>query len=131
MTSHKPSRYLGTAGGNPSDQEARIASRLGGKRVAGSGSSMYSKGDVRDVEACCEEDSSEKIEFLFECKQTAHASLSIKWEWLRKITDEAGAVQKEPALAIEIKGGPNDPCCDRDWVLVPVRIFERLCKKKQ
>jgi len=103
-----------------------VARRLGGKKVGGSGSSDYSKGDVRDVEAVCGGDS---IEFLVECKQTIHASLSVKWEWLRKIMKEANEVQKEPALAIEIQGGVNDPMCDRQWIAVPLRVFERLTKK--
>jgi len=61
------------------------------------------------------------------CKQTIHASLSVKWAWLTKITREASALQKEPALAIEIQGGKSDPLCDRDWVLITARTFERLC----
>jgi hypothetical protein len=89
---------------------------------------MYSKGDVRDVETCSDDELS-GVEFLVECKKTIHASLSIKWEWLRKITREANAVQKEPALSIEIQGGQIDHLCDRDWVAIPVRVFERLTKK--
>jgi len=125
---HRPSKYVQTTGGDPTSQEDRIAKRLGGKRVKGSGASMYSKADVRDVSACVDED--ETIEFLVEAKQTVHASLSVKWEWLRKITREANAVQKEPAVTIEIKGGENDPLCDRDWVMVPVRVFERLVRNE-
>jgi Holliday junction resolvase len=124
MTKRRPSRFLPTEGGTPDDQERRIAKRFGGKKVAGSGSSDYSKGDVRDVTA----GSGDEIEFLVECKQTLHASLSVKWAWLTKITREASAVQKEPALAIEIQGGKNDPLCDRDWVLISARSFERLTK---
>jgi len=128
MTRHRPSKYLPKNDGSPDDQERRVARRLGGKKVAGSGSSMYSKGDVRDVSAISEADSADSVEFLIECKQTIHASLSVKWSWLTKITREANAVQKEPALAIEIQGGKNDPMCDRDWVLLPARTFERLTK---
>jgi len=126
MARHKPNRFLPKDDGTPDDQEARVARRLGGKKVAGSGSSVFSKGDVRGVEAVCEEDS---IGFLIECKKTIHASLPIKWEWLRKITREANAVQKEPALAIEIQGGYNDPMCDRNWIAIPLRVFERLTNK--
>jgi len=125
MKKHRPSRFLPKEGGTPDDQESRIAGRFGGKKVAGSGSSDFSKGDVRDVCAGGEEG----IEFLVECKQTIHASLSVKWAWLTKITREASALQKEPALAIEIQGGKSDPLCDRDWVMVPARVFERLTRE--
>lgn len=119
MAMFKPKRYLGDSDTSPTAQEKRIASKLGGKRVGGSGSSMYSKADVRDVTAGC-------IDFLFECKQTIHASLSIKWSWLQKITEEANAAQCEPAVSIEIKGGSRDSLTDRDWVLIPARIFKKL-----
>lgn len=115
----RPKRYLGDADTSPSAQEHRVASRTGGKRVRGSGASDYSKGDVRDVEAA-------GFEFLIESKQTIHASISIKWEWLKKITDEAQAAQCEPGLSIEIKGGKDDPRVDRDWICVPVRVFEKM-----
>ncbi len=111
----------------PTMQEDRIAGRLGGKRVRGSGSSMYSKADVRDVSLAGVEDD---VEFLVECKQTKYASISVTWKWLLKISAEANAVQKEPALAIEIKGGERDPNCDRDWVMVPARVLEKLVGKK-
>lgn len=120
-------RGIGLGESTPTAQEDRVADRLGGKRVRGSGSSMYSKADVRDVsldgEGCA-------VEFLVECKQTIHASLSVKWEWLTKITAEADAVQKEPALAIEIKGGVEDPRCDRDWIAIPARVLEQMVGKK-
>ena len=125
MARHRPSRYTQPTDGTPDDQENRVAQKLGGKRVAGSGSSMYSKGDVRDVDAEC---AGEAIEFLVECKKTEKASLSVKWDWLRKIAAEANAQQKEPALAIEIQGGKGDPLCDRNWIAVPLRVFERLTR---
>lgn len=115
----RPKRYIEQASETPKNQEDRIANRLGGKRVRGSGASMYSKGDVRDV-------SLSGNDFLVECKQTDKASISIKWDWLRKISKEAMAVGKNPALTIEIKGGKFDPNTDRDWVLLPVRIIEQI-----
>lgn len=119
MRTIRPKRYLGPADDSPRAQEDRIASRTGGKRVKGSGASDYSKGDVRGAEAA-------GIEFLIETKQTKHASISVKWTWLKKITDEAQAQQCEPALSIEIKGGEDDPRVDRDWIMVPVRVWEKM-----
>lgn len=60
------------------------------------------------------------------CKRTVHASLSVKKAWLDKIAAEAAAAGKEPALAIEIAGGPNDAHGERDWIAVPARVFRRL-----
>jgi hypothetical protein len=100
----------------PTDQEQRVARQVGGHRQRGSGASMYAKGDV-----CAD-----RSGFLFECKRTVHASLSIKRAWLNKIAAEAAAQGKEPALAIEIAGGPSDAHGEVDWIAVPARVFRRL-----
>jgi len=106
---------------DPTEQEDRVAARTGGKRVRGSGASMYSKGDVRDVGAG-------DVTFMVECKQTIHKSISIQWKWLKKITNEAMAQQCEPAVSIEIKGGTEDGLTDRDWVMIPLRVFEKMSR---
>ncbi|MDD5511444.1 MAG: hypothetical protein PHI12_11650 [Dehalococcoidales bacterium] len=116
---HNPERYSDGTGRPPREQEDRIAGRLGGVRVRGSGASQYSKGDVRNV-------SVDDLKFLVECKQTQKASISIKWSWLKKIMAEADAKQCEPAVAIEIQGGEDDPRTDRDWILVPARVWEKM-----
>lgn len=118
MPRFQPKAYR-DASATPTEQERRVARRTGGKRVRGSGASMYSKGDVRDV-------SGGDVTFLVECKQTIHASISVQWRWLQKITEEALAQQSEPALSIEIKGGKDDAVTDRDWVLIPLRTFNLL-----
>ena len=114
-----PNRFTGGSDTSPTAQENRVASRLGGKRVGGSGASMYSKGDVRDVP-------SRSGTFLIECKQTEKKSIAVKWEWLKKISNEALAKECDPALTIEIKGGEDDPIVDRDWIMIPMRVFERM-----
>jgi hypothetical protein len=63
---------------------------------------------------------------LIEAKQTKKASISIKWDWLKKISREAEDNNCEPALAIEIKGGEFDSTTDRDWVMIPARVFEEF-----
>lgn len=118
MGKFEPKRYVGTSGGDPTEQENRLAKRFGGKRVGGSGANYHSKGDVRDVLV------GEK-EFLVEAKQTGKASISIKWSWLKKISREAEDNGCEPALAIEIQGGESDTT-DRDWVMIPARVFEEF-----
>jgi hypothetical protein len=120
MSRVRPRRYVDSGYDGSSAQESRIASRLGGKRVKGSGASMFSKGDVRGVMG------PDGIEFLVEAKTTSKASISITWKWLRKITSEAQAQQCYPALSIEIGGGDRDPMVDRDWVCIPADVFGKL-----
>lgn len=127
MTKKRPSRYSQHDNGTPREHENRVADRLGGKRVRGSGASVYSKGDVRDVELVAEQES---VEFLTECKTTEKGSISVKWDWLTKITKEAVEVGKEPALAIAIRGGRECFLTDKDWVMVPARVLERLVSEK-
>lgn len=106
---------------SPREQEESVARHLNGKRQAGSGSSIYAKGDV--IQRTTNAHDLDK--FLIECKQTVHASLSVKGEWLSKITREAMAAGKEPALAIEIKGH-DDPTTEAHWVAVPMSVFRRI-----
>jgi hypothetical protein len=119
MGKYEPRRYIGSSGGSPTEQENRLAKRFGGKRVGGSGANYHSKGDVRDVYV-------RDKEFLIEAKQTKKASISVKWDWLKKISREAEDNNCEPALAIEIKGGEFDSTTDRDWVMIPARVFEEF-----
>lgn len=106
-------KAFGEHGDTPTDQENRVARKLGGRRQRGSGSSDYAKGDVKTEN------------FLIECKQTEKKSLSVKGDWLSKITREAMASGKTPALSIEIKG-IEDRLVERDWVAVPMSVFKRL-----
>ncbi len=107
-------------GDTPTDQENRVAKAAGGRRVPGSGSSMYAKGDAESGGHAFG-----RNDFLFEAKQTIHGSLGVKREWLEKITEEAEGKGKNPALSIEIKGGTRR-LSERDWVAVPLSVFRRL-----
>jgi hypothetical protein len=106
---------------SPNEQERAVGRAVGGKVQPGSGSSMYAKGDVLQRST----NAHDLDRFLIECKQTIHASLSVKGEWLSKITREAMAAGKEPALAIEIKGH-DDAAMEPHWVAVPLSVFKRL-----
>lgn len=79
---------------------------------------MYAKGDVTAAA------------YLIECKTTDAASLRITRKWLAKITREANAVQKVPALAFAIQGGRDDTATgallEADWVCVPLSEWKRL-----
>jgi Holliday junction resolvase len=113
MARHEQRVYFAGDDGTPRAQEDRIAAAVGGQRVPGSGCSHFAKGDVR------------QDAFLIECKKTESASLSVKQSWLEKITAEAEAQGKFPALAIEIQGGERR-LAERDWIAVPRSVFERL-----
>lgn len=128
MPRHGPKVYgVEPKGDTPTDQEERIAGAVGGRRVRGSGSSMYAKGDAKSGGH-----GFDRKDFLFEAKQTEHGSLSVKREWLEKITLEADAEGKYPALAIEIKGLVSKKknqaarASERDWVAVPLSVFRKL-----
>jgi len=62
-------------------------------------------------------------EVLIEVKSTVHGSLSVKKEWLDKITGEAMATNKIPALAINFVTGSGEPVSNGAWVAVPVWAF--------
>lgn len=114
MPKHVP-RVYGDPDTTPTAQERRIARGLkGGHRQAGSGASVYARGDVKAPE------------FLIECKLTAAGSLRVESAWLAKITRQALASGKLPALAIEIQGGEEDRLLERDWICVPQSVFKKL-----
>ena len=68
--------------------------------------------------------------FLIECKQTKHKSISIKSDWLNKISREALAAGKEPALQFEVKGN-EDTFVEKDWIAVPLSVFKRLLEERE
>lgn len=101
--------------GGSRQQEERLAEVTGGRRVPGSGASLYARGDVKTAE------------YLIEAKQTKHASLRVTWEWLAKITRQALAAGKRPALAIELRcQAPRDVLVENEWVAIPLGEWKRL-----
>lgn len=91
------------------DEAAKV---IGGERHAGSGASPWLKSDA----------SSET--YQLECKQTAHASMTIQWGWLEKISMEAAGQGKTPALHVRFLR--ENPGVSKDWVMLPAAEFERL-----
>lgn len=76
---NKPTRYFSNK------QEKHVAKAVGGKQVANSGATKFSKGDVRNDK------------WLIECKTktSPSGSISIKREWIEKNEEEAFAMGKE------------------------------------
>ncbi len=110
----------------PKKQEEKVASSIGGRRQRGSGSSDFAKGDVsRDAD----------FPLLVECKRSmGKESIRVEARWLTKITAEAQAVDKYPALAIQfddevmkrvaIKHGGAQ--AESDWMAVPLSTFQGM-----
>lgn len=121
MARFRPKVFESEERGDWKKQEARVAKTVGGKVQAGSGNSVYAKGDVKQQS----EEAMDLERFLIECKHTQKKSLSIKGEWLSKISREAIAAGKMPALSFEIAGN-DDRMVEHDWVAIPMSVFKRL-----
>lgn len=93
-------------------QEDRVADAFGGYRQAGSGAVAGRRGDAKGVE------------LLGECKRTEKKSISIKMDYLEKITQEAVSYNRIPAVAIEFEDTPK--LVPRDWVLLPAGFVSQL-----
>lgn len=82
-------------------REEWLAKELGGKRVAGSGSSKEKKGDIKFAHV------------LMEDKRTAGKSLAIQVAWLEKIEREALACGRIPAFSFGFDAS------DQQWIAFP------------
>jgi hypothetical protein len=101
--------------GGSREQEDRIAKETGGRRVPGSGSSLYARGDVKTAD------------YLIEAKQTEKDSIRVTWAWLAKITRQALAAGKRPALVIEVRcKEQRDVLVESEWAIVPLSDWKRL-----
>lgn len=76
-------------------QEKDWADLIGGTTTKGSGSGWRQRQDVRDDY------------FLYECKGTDKASISIKLEWWEQLRKNAYAEGRDPALHLELRGGDH------------------------
>ena len=112
------SRLEGQARRFASEHESQTARQFGGSVQRGSGSTERHKGDVK------------LRDFLVENKTRLPdskdaGSIRIKGDWLVKITGEARAVGKDPALDFQIPG-ITDPLTENRWVAVPASVFQAM-----
>jgi hypothetical protein len=101
--------------------EQKVSKRLDGKLNPGSGAVGGIKGDIKF----------EKI--LMESKATIKDSISIKLEWLAKISREATDASKTPALSVTYVNDEGDPRKFGKWVMIPETLFKEIneiCKKE-
>lgn len=91
--------------------EKRSASRMGARQVPGSGATDGIKGDLH------------LKDLKIECKSTENNSLSVKKDWLDKISREAREVNREPALQVMFVDGYGRPRDGGSWVMIPESMF--------
>ena len=94
--------------------ERKTAKRLGGTTRPGSGAVAGAKGDIL------------LTDYLVENKSTEHKSISLKLEWLDKISVEAREEGKAPALAIQFVDKAGNSKKRGRWVLIPEDEFNGL-----
>ncbi len=102
--------------------ENRIASAIGGHRLPRSGGmspSKWAKGVTADGDISSKD-------FLVEHKSTENASISLKLEWLNKVSEGANRSNKDPMVVITFAQGLRQT---DDWVLLPSSVFERLRRR--
>ena len=103
----KPTRYFS------SKQEKSVAKFVGGKVVANSGATLFSKGDVK------------LDNMLIECKTKVNPtnSFSIKKEWLEKNEEEAFAMGKDySALCFNFGDLHNT----KNYYVIDENLFKKL-----
>lgn len=103
---NKPTRYYSNR------QEKKVAKAIGGKQIANSGATAFSKGDVRTDE------------WLIECKtKTSESkSITVQKEWFDKNEEEAFAMGK-PYSAIVFDFGDGE-----NHYVISEKMFKRLLK---
>jgi len=101
-------------------EERKIAKKLGGRTYRGSGNLPWSKhdsatarGDISTIDLHIEH---KRIE-------PSTKSLSVKREWLEKVTSGARRVSKVPSLVLHYEGAKGYA---EDWLMMPLDVAQRL-----
>lgn len=92
-------------------QEKQIAKAVGGKQVSNSGSTPFSKGDIKNSQ------------WLIEAKTTtsSKSSFSIKKDWLLKNKEEAFAMNRQYS-ALAFNFGPDE----ENYYIIDEKLFKKL-----
>lgn len=62
---------------------------------------------------------------LMEAKSSTAQSMSLKHDWLMKISAEARSEGKRPALAVSFVREDGTPLKDGEWVMIPKWLWEQ------
>lgn len=114
-------------------QEERVADKLGGRRVSGSGAGKAEtrpmfNAKARSGDAVGKGDVT-TAPLLVEAKSTSNKSMSVTMSWLEKIYREAEGERKAPGLAITFERRSEWPGFPQDWVAVPAEWLQAVLKK--
>lgn len=96
--------------------EKLLSKKVVGVQRPASGALDGAKGDI-EVES-----------MLIEAKSTTLASMSLKLDWLLKISEEALAENKVPAVAISFVKDSGKPVRNGEWVMVPLWYWDSKLK---
>jgi hypothetical protein len=114
-------------------QEERLADKLGGKRVAGSGAGRAVTRPLPNAAARGEGKSARgdviTKPLLVEAKSTSNRSMSVKMAWLEKIYAEAVDEGKTPGLGLTFEHRSEWPGFPQDWVAVPAEWLYALLEQ--
>lgn len=105
---------IGSAGRK---SEQKVAKRIGGKTTPASGAGGL-KGDIS------------LGSLMIECKSTTHDSISLQREWLLKVSREALASGKTPALHLAFTGDDGKTKEKGAWVCIPEWLFQELIDRE-
>lgn len=113
-----PNRLRGPTRANDHGKlyEAKVAPKLSARLRPASGAMVGAKGDMVNKD------------WLFESKTTTGKTLAVELGWLVKITAEAIAARKNPALVMSfvLPSGRPVPNCESEWVAMPLQTYKEL-----
>ncbi len=99
--------------------EARLLDDLGADPTIGSGAFDGHKSDgLKSVG---------DVALRIECKSTRNKSISLKYDWFKKIREEALETDRVPVLTISFVRGDGTPKPAGDWVCIPAHLFKEIC----
>lgn len=94
--------------------ETRTCNRLHGQQTPGSGALDGAKSDMVVGN------------FRIESKATSNKSMSLKYDWLKKVSQEAAQYGQIPALTVQFVAGDGNPITSGSYVMIPEWVFREL-----
>jgi hypothetical protein len=102
--------------------EARLADRLGGRRMPVSGALAWSSSDPTTLGADVD---SPFLTIEHKRAEPKTKSIGVKRDWLRQVCAAANRYMKTPAMILTFEG---EKVMEQDWVLLPLPFVERMLK---
>ena len=96
--------------------EKKAAKRLGGSSTLASGALDFDKGDY------------ELGDLLVDSKSTVNKSISLKRDWLDKISKEAHGKQLIGAVHLQFTDQRGEPVKNGSWFVIPEGLMRSLLK---